>query len=242
MFGLDNRHGIVHVAVMADTGAEVDMCISKGVAQGLNLTWSPGMQLAGVGGLGGSEGQADREIILRIGGDGRADDVTSTPFQGCFSIKVRPVLMTEELTKTIGHSSLIGMSVLWRVGACIDPYSETMQISPALLEHGCAGFKISVPCSMSKPRETRHPLLGFLQFSQEPRSHDSYLPPAATARPPPQEQQPRRQRQAAPKPAQDKQEPKVLVATPRKTLPEQVTQVLARALTNLLPGDNSWAA
>jgi hypothetical protein len=34
----------------------------------------------------------------------------------------------------------------------------------------------------------------------------------------------------------------VLVATPRKTLLEQVTQVLARALTNLLPGDNSWAA
>jgi hypothetical protein len=179
LFSLDHQLGIVPASVMADTGAEVDMCISKGVARALNLTWTAGIQLAGVGGLGGAEGQADQEIVLRIGGDGRADDVTSTPFQGCFAIRVRPVIMTEELARTIGHSSLIGMSVLWRANACIDPYTETMEISPALLKYGCAGFKISIPCFMSKPRESRHPLVSVLGFSQPPRTHDSYLPPDA---------------------------------------------------------------
>jgi hypothetical protein len=199
------------------------------------------MHLAGVGGLGGAEGQADQDIIMRIGGNGRADDVTSTPFQGSFIIKVRPVIMTEELARTIGHSALIGMSVLWRANACIDPYSETMDISPALLEHGCAGFKISIPCFMSKPVESRHPLVGVLGFAQPPRTHESYLPPAQPAQPQ-QEQQPRQQKQAAAQPtkkAQAKPPSKMLVAT---SLPEQVTQVLTHALTNLLPGDNTWAA
>jgi hypothetical protein len=35
--------------------------------------------------------------------------------------------------------------------------------------------------------------------------------------------------------AKDKREPKVLTATPRSSLPEQVTQVLTHALTDLLP-------
>jgi hypothetical protein len=234
LFSLDYGRGIVPASVMADTGAEVEMCVSKGIARKLNLTWTPGIQLAGVGGLGGAEGLADQEIILRIGGDGRADDITSTPFQGSFAIKVRPVIMTEELARTIGHSALIGMSVLWRANACIDPYSESMDISPALFEHGCAGFKISIPCFMSKPCETRHPLVGVLGFSQPPRTHNSYLPPVPPGQPK-QKPQPKPQKQQA------KQPSKVLVAgsTP---LPDTVSQVLTRALTNLLPGDKTWAA
>jgi hypothetical protein len=216
LFSLDFQRGIVPASVMADTGAEVEMCISKGVARALNLTWTPGMQLAGVGGLGGADGQADQEIVLRIGGDGRADDVTSTPFQGSFSIKVRPVVMTEELARTIGHSALIGMSVLWRANACIDPYSETMEISPALLEHGCAGFKISVPCFMSKRPEPRHPLVGVLGFAQPPRTHESYLPPAPPAQSPqkPQSAPPKLAAgNSSPSKPQTKPPSKVLVAT-----------------------------
>jgi hypothetical protein len=222
----------------------VDMCISKGVAKALNLTWTPGIQLAGVGGLGGAEGLADQEIVLRIGGDGRADDVTSTPFQGSFCIKVQPVIMTEELARTIGHSALIGMSVLWRANACIDPYSETMDISPALLQHGCACFKISIPCFMSKPRESRHPLVSVLGFSQPPRTHDSYLPPAPTASVQ-QKQQPRQRKPAAARTTSPKSQPQPTptgMAAAAVQLPAQVSAVLTRALTNLLPGDKSWAA
>jgi hypothetical protein len=63
LFSLDFQRGIVPASVMADTWAEVEMCISKGVARALNLTWTPGMQLAGVGWLGGADGQADQEIM-----------------------------------------------------------------------------------------------------------------------------------------------------------------------------------
>jgi hypothetical protein len=83
--------------------------------------------------------------------------------------------------------------------------------------------------------------VGVLGFAQPPRTHESYLPPAQPAQPQ-QKQQPRQPKQAAAQPtkkAQAKPPSKMLVAT---SLPEQVTQVLTRALTNLLPGDKTWAA
>jgi hypothetical protein len=116
------------------------MCISKGVANALGLTWTPGIQLAGVGGLGGAEGLADQEIVLRIGGDGRDDDVTSTPFQGSFCIKVQPVIMTEDLARTIGHSALIGMSVCGVQTLALTPTRRPWK-SPPLCWH--MGVRVS---------------------------------------------------------------------------------------------------
>jgi hypothetical protein len=203
------------------------------------------MQLAGVGGLGGAEGLADQDIILRIGGDGRADDVTSTPFQGSFIIKVRPVVMTEELARTIGHSALIGMSVLWRANACIDPTQRRWTSPHALLATRMRGFQNFHPVfheQAVRVKASTGGRLGFLTASQDAR----VLPPTSAsgsatteAAAPPTEAScrtvdiPRRHRRKPPS--------KMMVAT-ATSLPEQVSKVLTRALTNLLPGDKTWAA
>jgi hypothetical protein len=103
-------------------------------------------------------------------------------FEGGFAIKVRPIIMTDELAETIGFNSLIGMSVLWRAMASFDPYTETMEISPAFLKHGCAGFRITIPCVMSKPKPKQSAVLATLLFSQpQPQgSMSSYLPSGPT--------------------------------------------------------------
>jgi len=70
LFALDQQNGITPKTVMWDTGADLGVCIAPDVAEHLGLTWTPGFQLVGVSGLGGAEGEADQQIIIRIGGDG----------------------------------------------------------------------------------------------------------------------------------------------------------------------------
>jgi len=108
LFKEDDSHGIIPHSVMWDSGAEVGICISTNLAKRLELTWSPGLQLIGVGGAGGAKGQADQEIIVRLGGDGTPNDTWSTELNGVFAIKVRPIIMTDEMTDNIGHNVLIG--------------------------------------------------------------------------------------------------------------------------------------
>jgi len=176
LFSADDELGIVPHSVMWDTGAEVGICITTNIARCLGLTWSPGLQLVGVGGLGGAEGQADQEIIIRFGGDGNPDDVWSTEFNGVFAIKVRPIIMTAEMTTNIGHNVLIGTHVMWRARARFDPLLETVEISPALLRHGARDFCVTLPCRMTKPRPNA--LVAAMPFVVPEAAAESYLPPA----------------------------------------------------------------
>jgi len=193
LFDENDSRGIIPHSVMWDSGAEVGVCISMSIANRLGLTWSPGLQLIGVGGLGGAKGQADQEIIIRLGGDlggakGQADqeiiirlggdgtpnDTWSTELNGVFAIKVRPIIMTDEMTDNISHNVLIGTQVMWRALARFDPLTETMEVAPAFLRHGITGFRVTLPCHMSKPRNGF--LAASIMFRMPEPPQESFLP------------------------------------------------------------------
>jgi hypothetical protein len=138
---------------LADSGADIGIGISEEIALKLGLTWVKGSApLAGVGGVGSDNARADQEIVLRMGGDGREDDISTTPEGGCFTLSLRPVILNADVIKNIGHQCLIGQEVLWRGLASFDQFNEVMDISPAYPTSGCTDFRISIPCLMSKPR------------------------------------------------------------------------------------------
>jgi hypothetical protein len=82
LFTMDLKFVVVPELVLADTGADLGLCISEQVAKDLKLTWTPGTSpLAGVNGVS-YQSRANEEIIIRMGGDGRAMDVETTPEGG----------------------------------------------------------------------------------------------------------------------------------------------------------------
>jgi hypothetical protein len=174
-----NHKIIKPLSVLADTAADIAIAISRPLGEALGLTWTPGsMNLAGVGGVGGSLGVADQEIIIRIGGNGQLLDMQSEELNGCFIMRVTPIIMTDGLVRTIRHNVLIGQTVLWRAQATFDQHKEVMEISPAWMRHGCAGLRVSIPCSMSRPPV--HSLVCALTGHEPQRPMSSYLVHSAT--------------------------------------------------------------
>jgi hypothetical protein len=137
------------------------VCISRPLAESLGLTWVPGSAaLVGVGGVGGALGESDQRINFRLGGCERAGATNLGPLEGCFTINVRPIIMTDELVDTIGHKVLLGQTFLRYCLGSVDQLGETLDISPAFLKHGCTDFRVSIPCVSSKSAPP-HLLVGF---------------------------------------------------------------------------------
>jgi hypothetical protein len=165
---------------LADSGADIGIGISEEIALKLGLTWVKGSApLAGVGGVGSDNARADQEIVLRMGGDGREDDISTTPEGGCFTLSLRPVILNADVIKNIGHQCLIGQEVLWRGLASFDQFNEVMDISPAYPTSGCTDFGISIPCLMSKPRNPHVVMCLIGGTEQKPMSAYIPAPPPA---------------------------------------------------------------
>jgi hypothetical protein len=67
----------------------------------LKLTWTPGTSpLTGVNSVS-YQSRANEEVIIRMGGDGQAMDVETTPEGGCFEAKVTPHIMSPDMQHSI---------------------------------------------------------------------------------------------------------------------------------------------
>ena len=94
-------------------------------------------------------------------------------------MRVRPIIMTKEMSETIGHTVLVGSTIMWRGLFSFDAFDETLMLSPAFLRHGAASFRVTIPCRMSKPGP--HALVAALPFTQPQRPMHLYLPPVKPA-------------------------------------------------------------
>jgi len=153
IFTADNGAFVTPKRVMLDSGAHLMVLLSETIANRMGLTWQEGTSpLKGVGGVGGSRGRADQAVHVRLGG---CPDInpTSTTFQGCYTLTCRPIIMTERLVQDIGHDVLLGQGFMRPCLGVIDHLSERFSYSPAWMKHGCADFRVSVPCRMSKAKE-----------------------------------------------------------------------------------------
>jgi len=214
MFDLAQENGITPRSVMWDTGADLGVCIAPDVAKHLGLTWTPGFQLVGVSGLGGSEGEADQQIIIRIGGDGREGDVETTELGGALIIRVRPIIMTHQMARNVKHAVLIGSHVIWRSVATFDPLTETVTMSPAFLRYGALGLRTTVPCKMSKQLPTA--LCAWTECSQKQPDNASFIPDNVPAYVPPQATRAEPTAPAAPRPAPAQTRQPVVAAVHRQ--------------------------
>jgi len=153
LFTADNGAFVTPKRVMLDSGAHLMVLLSETIAKRMGLTWQEGTSpLKGVGGVGGSRGRADQSIHVRMGGCPNGD-ASATAFQGCYTLTCRPIIMTERLVQDIGHDVLLGQGFMRPCLGVIDHLSERFSYSPAWMKHGCADFRVSVPCKMSKPKE-----------------------------------------------------------------------------------------
>jgi hypothetical protein len=144
-------------SVMVDTGANVVVMIAPKVAEQLRLTVEPGTApLKGVGGEGGSLGRSRERVLVRLGGSAGGKDDPS-PFSGCFSMSCYPVVMEQRLVDDIGYDVLLGQGYIRLCLGMVDPLCERFHYSPAWLQHGCADFRVSVPCNTSVPRPNAQP-------------------------------------------------------------------------------------
>jgi hypothetical protein len=181
----DGSRRATPASVMVDTGANVVIMVSPKVAAQLRLTTEPGSApLKGVGGVGGSLGRSRERVLVRLGGAAGGKDDPS-PFSGCFSMSCHPVVMEQRLVDDIGYDVLLGQGYIRLCLGMVDPLSERFHYSPAWLQHGCADFRVSVPCQTSKPSVTAEPtgvmLLG--EPLPDPRTHcvDAQWPTALAA-------------------------------------------------------------
>jgi hypothetical protein len=171
IFSADGTRMVKPLSVLADTGADLGLCISSGIAKSLGLTWKQGSaNLMGVGGKGGALGTSDQRVTIRIGGNGKPTEQESTQLNGCFIMRLRPIIITDDLCRTIGHTSLIGQTVLRRCLASFDQLAEVMDISPAWMSHQCPEFRVSIPCKMSKD----DPNLTAVFISDQPQRSTAY--------------------------------------------------------------------
>jgi hypothetical protein len=167
LFTMDLKVVVVPELVLADTGADLGLCISEQVAKDLKLTWTPGTSpLAGVNGVS-YQSRANEEVIIRMGGDGRAMDVETTPEGGCFEAKVTPHIMSPDMQHSIGHDCIFGQELLYRSLASFDMLRETMEISPAYHVRGCSAFRIAIPCKMTTPRVQSSLVAAFLPVNPD---------------------------------------------------------------------------
>jgi hypothetical protein len=62
--------------------------------------------IRGIGGACGSLGKTKETLTIRLGGcDEGETDVD--PYKGCFTLKVRPIVMTQQAVMNIGHNVLL---------------------------------------------------------------------------------------------------------------------------------------
>jgi hypothetical protein len=108
IFDHTNERAMIPEKVMIDSGARVFILISPAIAKTMNLTVVPGTSpIQGIGGHGGSSGRTKEFIFLRLGGC-EAGEVNEDPCTGCFTLKVKPIVMTEMAVQSIGHHVLLG--------------------------------------------------------------------------------------------------------------------------------------
>jgi hypothetical protein len=153
LFSINYQNICTPVSVLADSGADLGLCISSRIAKRLGLTWTPGnAPLTGVGGLSILESRSNKDVVLRLGGDGREDDIETTPEGGCFTVRIQPNIMSEDTVAALGYECIMGQSLMWRSLASFDQFNETMEIAPAYVSSGCSAFCISIPCKMTTDR------------------------------------------------------------------------------------------
>jgi len=149
IFAPDDIEFVTPKTVMVDTGAEIKVMMSPGIARALKLTWTPNStKLVGVGGTGGGDGYAHQRVNLRLGAFNGHDKLG--PFRGCFTVSMKPLIMTQQVVNDIGFQVILGQGFLRTCLASVDPLRERLEYSPAWLTHACAEFRCSVPCNMSK--------------------------------------------------------------------------------------------
>jgi hypothetical protein len=170
----------VPLSVLADSGADLGICITQDVAAKLGLTWTPGSApLAGVNGTSSEESIANEYMHVRLGGDGRLMDITTTPEGGCFHARIRPNIMSDAMRRSLGYDCILGQELMWRSLASFDQLKEEMHISHAYAFQRLRRIPHRHPCFMSVPR-TKPPMLASLfQSSQREQGYMSdYAPPA----------------------------------------------------------------
>jgi hypothetical protein len=158
---------------MIDSGARVFILISPAIAKTMKLTVVPGTSpIRGIGGHGGSEGRTREFIFLRLGGC-EAGEVNDDPCTGCFTLKVKPIVMTEMAVQSIGHHVLLGQGFLRYCLGMADPLTERFHYSPAWWSDACRDFRVSVPCTMSTEGVAQ--VRDFLGMLDAPGSDDIYV-------------------------------------------------------------------
>jgi len=154
-FAPDGKKFITPRTVMVDTGAEIKLMIAPKLARALGLTWTPNTaRLIGVGGTGGGDGYSNERIYIRLGAFNGHN--LPSPFQGCFEVSMKPLVMTQHVVDDIGFEVILGQGFLCTCLASIDPLKERLEYSLAWLTHACAKLQCSVPCTMSKEPERYH--------------------------------------------------------------------------------------
>jgi hypothetical protein len=183
IFSADHQCIVTPKSVLADSCANLGLCISTRIAKKLGLTWTTGSApLTGVGGVSAAESEANEHVVIRLGGDGREDDADTTPEGGCFTAQIKPNIMSDETVEALGHECILGQWLLWVSLASIDQYQQTMEISPAYASSGCRDFRVSIPCSTTEDRSPA--LLAFLIGNNNQPSMTKYIPqPAASVTP-----------------------------------------------------------
>jgi hypothetical protein len=176
LFSANYEHVVTPASVLADSGASLGLCISSRIAEKLGLTWTTGSApLVGVGGTSHSESRANEAVVIRLGGDGREQDVDTTPEGGCFTVQIHPYVMSEETATSLGHDCIMGQPLLWRSLASFNQLSETMEISPAYVSSGCIDFRISIPCNMTVDRSPA--LVTLIMGKEDQPLVSGFLPP-----------------------------------------------------------------
>jgi hypothetical protein len=151
LFDQENARSLLPKRVMIDSGARVFILISPSIAKALDLTIDPGTApIKGIGGAGGSLGATKDYINVRLGACALGE-VNDDPCTGCFTLKVKAIVMTEEAVKNIGHHVLLGQNFLRYCIGMTDPLTERFYYSPAWWTQACRDFRVSVPCTMSTP-------------------------------------------------------------------------------------------
>ena len=152
LFNPSSNAVLVPSLVLADTGADLTICISPAIATTLGMTWTDNKTLLrGIGGSGGTLGRTHDRLRILLGGSEEVEDIGITPFQGCFSMYAHAIVLSPQLVQSLGHRVILGATFLRNCLATFDPVTETMEYAPAFMSHQCLDLRCRVPCQMSEP-------------------------------------------------------------------------------------------
>ena len=158
--------------VLVDTGADLFICVSQHWAKQCGLTVEPGSsQLVGVGGVGGATGIAQQKIRVTLGGTGEPGELSASALQGVLTLRLRPYIMTPKMQRDINCEVIIGGAFLRACLGSIDYLKETLDISPAWLEHQLPDLRVSIPLVTSRARASQVTIIR-TTAPQMPSMHD----------------------------------------------------------------------